>query len=154
MILLNSDHACAPLQRNCLEAAKFHDFVTSLKVYESSRKFKKVQESSKVHDFQSFMSCEILWFSKLHESSWKFMKVHESLWKFMKVHESSWTSFFTATAFLRDPVVSLLSHNRFFCKLLFNVRCKTSCFRDATNCCHSDSLSRARDPNVFRCHKL
>ena len=29
MILLNSHHTCAPLQRNRLEAAKFHDFTTS-----------------------------------------------------------------------------------------------------------------------------
>ena len=80
---------------------------------------------------------------KAHESSWKLIKVYESLWKFMNVHVSMKNHSFHCAGFLTGAHgLTLISPPLFFGS------CKTSCFRDAMNCC-SDSLLRARDPNSF-----
>ena len=108
---------------------------------------------------QSLSSCKVSWFSwlihfmifmiymtflKVQEtSSWKFVKVRESSWKFMKVHVLMNHSFHCAGYLTGAHGLTLISPPLFFGS------CKASCFRDAMNCCHSDSLLRARDPNSF-----
>ena len=88
-------------------------------------------------------------FLKVQEtSSRSFSKVHQISWKFKKVHDLMNHSFHCAGFLTGVHGLTLISPPLFFGS------CKTSCFRDAMNCCHSDSVLRARDQNVSRCQAM